>query len=295
MMLPSLLLGLSFAPWNSLPVSLASEVRASPESRIVEPEAGLVPALSLLKKTVRGSQILKQAEQMRIPLELGDVSRTDVTASRMAGGKAEPFRFNVRVVISREKEPVFQAMDLAHELIHAFGPKVNPFDPQLDPLTYVRRGIEGPGGEVEAIRSECAVGRELLDAGTQKLQVKGDSLQLVKARCVAAWKSKDEPLKWVKNFYNLGHFHDDFVSTVSTLNLTTEERIRWRGQVGTRSPMFSSAVTHKPYPLALLEEYIQITRQVCEKAKDRIRSGRSLASESPLFGRCDTVGVRIRP
>lgn len=294
-MLPTLILGWSLGPWSFLPVSFASEFRETREARVSDLEAGLVPALSLLKKTTRGSQILNKAEQMKIPLELGDVSRTDVTASRMSGGKGEPFQFHVRVVISREKEPLFQAMDLAHELVHALGPKLNPFDPQLDPLTYVRRGIEGPGGEVEAIRSECGVGRELLDAGAQKLQVKGDSLLLVKARCVAAWKSKDEPLKWVKNFYSLGHFHDDFVSTVSTLNLTTEERIRWRGQVGTRSPMFSSAVTHKPYPLALLEEYIQITRQVCEKAKDRVRSGRSLASESPLFGRCDTVGVRLRP
>lgn len=279
MLLPFLILGLSLAP----------------DARAIEPDAGLGPALNLLRKTARGSQVLSKAEQMKIPVESGDVSRTDVTASRMSGGKGEPYQFQVRVVISRDKEPIFQAMDLAHELIHAFGPKINPFDPQLDPLTYVRKGIEGPGGEVEAIRSECAVGREFLDAGAQKLQVKGDLLLLVKARCVAAWKSKDEPLKWVKNFYNLGHFHDDFVSTVSTLNLTTEERIRWRGQVGTRSPMFSSAVTHKPYPLALLEEYIQITRQVCDKAKERVRAGRSLASESPLFGRCDTVGVRLRP
>lgn len=251
--------------------------------------------MSLLRKTNRGSQLLKKAEQMNIPVEAGDVSRTDLTASRVSGGKGEPFQFQVRVIISREKDPLFQAMDLAHELIHAFGPKVNPFDPGLDPLSYIRRGIEGPGGEVEAIRSECAVGREFLDAGAAKLQVKSDSLLLLKARCLSAWKSKDEPLKWVKNFYNLGHFHNDFMSTVNTLNLTYDEKLRWRGQVGTRSPMFSSAVTHKPYPLALLEEYIQITRQVCDKAKERIHSGRSLASESPLFGRCDTVGVRLRP
>jgi hypothetical protein len=288
MMFPALILG-----WS---LSLLGPIRAS---QAVEREPGvdpaLGPALSFLKKTSRGSQLLKKAEQLNVPMEAGEVSRTDVTASRMSGGKGDPFQFQVRVVISREKEPLFQAMDLAHELIHAFGPKLNPFDPQLDPLTYVRRGIEGPGGEVEAIRSECALGREFYDAGAEKLSVKSESLHLIKARCIAAWKSKDEPLKWVKNFYNLGHFHDDFVSTVNTLSLTTEERARWRGQIGIRSPMFSSAVTHKPYPLALLEEYIQITRQVCEKAKERVRSGRGLASESPLFGRCDTVGVRLRP
>ncbi len=278
-MLSALLLGLSLAPG----------------ARATDLDGGLDPAMNLLRRTHRGSQLLKKAEQMNIPLAAGEVSRTDVTASRMSGGKGDPFQFQVRVVISREKEPLFQAMDLAHELIHALGPKLNPFDPSLDPLTYVRRGIEGPGGEVEAIRSECAVGREFLDAGAEKLQVKADSLLLLKARCLSAWKSKDEPLKWVKNFYNLGHFHNDFISTVNTLSLTSEERVRWRGQVGIRSPMFSSAVTHKPYPLALLEEYIQITRQVCEKARDRVRSGRNLASESPLFGRCDTVGVRLRP
>lgn len=53
-------------------------------------------------------------------------------------------------------------LDLAHELHHYLHRQVmNPYDASLRPEDFVRGGIEGVGGELEAFEAECRIAWEL--------------------------------------------------------------------------------------------------------------------------------------
>jgi hypothetical protein len=251
----------------------------------------LKAAYALLARTKDGADILKRAEEMGIPISAGPVSKTDITATRTADGKSEEFKFHTRVVIAEDKEPVFQALDLAHELVHATHPKSNPFDPNLDATTYVKHGIEGEGGEAQAIAEECAVGKELTESNFAS-SMKTETVQLVKARCQFVWNTAQDHSRWNKSFYYLGQYYREFMKNVVSLNVPEQAKNDWLEKVEARSPMFSSAVAHKPYPLALLEEYVEITHKVCDRAKASLL-GRSISSVSLLKERCMGVGVEL--
>ncbi len=216
----------------------------------------LVKAVALLESTPTGKAEVAKARELHIPVREGTVSKTEVTAVRVKQGNNEQLKFNTQVLISSNKDLVFQALDMAHELTHAIHPKENPFDPALSAEEYVRHGIEGEGGEAQAIGQECQVGKELI----QQKAVKENFVELIKARCQYVWKTENDPGRWKHSFYQLGQYYQQFVSLI-------------RGKadqfkVETKSPLFASAVAHKPYPLALLEEYVDITRTICNRAKN---------------------------
>lgn len=242
----------------------------------------LSSAIRLLSLTPTGQALLNQAEKAEVPMQIGSVSKTEITATRETRGQSEELKFHSQVLISNSKSAVFQALDLAHELTHAVHPKKNPFDPHLNAEQYIRHGIESDGGEAKAIAQECQVGKELIE--TQK--IKEETVSVIKARCQFAWKSAVDSNAWKKSFYQLGSYYQQFMKTVGKMKLVL--------QVEPMTPLFSSAVTHKPYPVALLEEYIQITKTICERARSTAL-GRQVASLSTGLGmsglenRCNTV------
>ena len=63
-------------------------------------------------------------------------------------------------------------------------------------------------------------------------------------------------------------------------------------RVEARSPQFSSAVAHKPYPVALLEEYLQITQGICNRARNNAltRKIASAGAADLLDERCKDIG-----
>ena len=254
-------------------------------------ESALSDAFRFLNGTQTGAGIHERAKELEIPISLGLVSKTDMIATRKGEGKKEKLRVETRVVVAMNKDPVFQALDLAHELTHATESRPNPFDPKLDPMGYVRSGIEGVGGEASAIRAECTVGKELLQ-GASRFKLKSVTKRLIRARCAASWSAEAEPHRWIESFYNLGHFYSDFLGELKGLRLEPSRFGRWRQKVHAKSPLFSSAVTHKPYPLALLEEYVEITRKVCGRAKEAI--SRSPSSVKEMHSRCQTVGMELK-
>ena len=255
--------------------------------------ADLRNAVNLLSKTELGKRELGEAGRARVPILPGPVSKTDVVATRRKGVDGEEITMESRVIIARDKDAVFQALDLAHELVHAIEPvKTNPFDPTLSPGDYVRSGIEGGGGEAEAIRSECAVGHEFFQSGA-KLGIKAEVLNAIRARCSFAWEEGEDRSHWIRSFYDLGNFYSEFNSILSGLRIPASEKSRWGRATRPRTPLFASAVTHKPYPLALLEEYLQITRKVCGRAKARGSASRDPAMESPLGQRCGVLGIAL--
>jgi hypothetical protein len=260
---------------------------------ILAADAKLKSALTLLARTKEGAEQLKQAEAMGIPIQAGPVSKTDITATRSNSGGTEEFKIQTRVTIAEDKEPVFQALDLAHELVHAIHPKSNPFDPKLNADIYVKHGIEGEGGEAEAIAQECTVGKELTE-GNLASTMKADTINLVKARCQFVWNTSQNKSRWKQSFYFLGQYYHEFMRSVVSLKVNDKTKNDWADRVEARSPMFSSAVAHKPYPLALLQEYVDITHKVCNRAKAS-QIGRSISSVSLLTERCQAVGVDLAP
>jgi hypothetical protein len=239
----------------------------------------LEQAERLLETTESGRQVLEAAREGRITWVLGQVSRTEVTATRTVHDEVETVHYDTRVIISGSKSPVFQALDLAHELVHALRPKENPFHPALKPGDYVVRGIEGEGGEAEAIAYECRVGREWIDRSKSRV-IPEEDLALVRARCGMVWKAMADGEKWKRSFYYLGQHYRDFLDRLTRLEPGSAEMKRWKERLDPRTPIFSSAMAQKPYPLALLEEYLELTRKICS---------RSPASESPFSKRCGTL------
>jgi hypothetical protein len=254
-------------------------------------ESKLTRAFELLAQTKTGAAELKRAKEMHIEIIAGKVSKTDVSVTRSVQGDHENFQFLTKVIVDQEKEPVFQALDLAHELVHATEAKSNPFDPNLDATTYVKHGIEGAGGEAQAIANECAVGKELVEANVS-LQMKPEMIQLIKVRCGFVWKTAANPSRWNQSFYFMGQYYDQFMKNVLSLNVDKKTKQAWFDKVEMKSPMFASAVAHKPYPLALLEEYVSITHTVCDRAKN-FKVGRKIASLSLLKERCSAVGTEL--
>ena len=258
-------------------------------------EPKLKEAIALLNQVKVGSEILSKAKALGIPIEGGLVSKTDVTAQRVTsqgGAHAEELKFQTRVTIALDKAPVFQALDLVHELVHATEAKNNPFDPKLTAISYVQHGIEGAGGEAQAIATECAVGKSF-SSSSFKERLKADTLQLIKARCQFVWNAVPDPIRWTQSFYSLGQYYEGFIENLLSLHRDAKAENNWLVKVDSRSPKFTSAVAHKPYPLALLEEYVAITQKVCNRAK-MSKIGRTLASTVALLkDRCESIGVEL--
>jgi hypothetical protein len=238
--------------------------------------ARLKSALSILDRTATGHAALEQVKQLDIPIKSSAVSKTEIIATRSVSGSEEKLSFQVRVLVAGDKDPVFQALDLAHELVHASHPKKNPFDPNLSASDYVRYGIEGEGGEAQAIAQECKVGKELMNEPAFKKEIKNETFELIKARCQYVWNNENNQSKWKQSFYQVGQHYRQFMSMVANMKLDLK--------VESKTPIFASAVAHKPYPLALLEEYIDITQRIC-------RSNRKIASEAMnvLESRCQSI------
>jgi hypothetical protein len=274
-------------------------------------------AIVLLRQTTAGAEELKNAEALGIPVESGPVSKTDITATRSGTNSDNPqeenLHFVTRVTIAADKEPVFQALDLAHELTHATHAKSNPFDPKLNVVNYIESGIEGEGGEANAIAKECAVGKELSFSASAS-GLNNDTLQLIKARCQFVWNTVENPTAWKKSFYFLGQYYREFMKSAQNLNDATSTKGEWLRQIQAKSPVFFSAVAHKPYPLALLEEYVAITHKVCDRAKAKVLSrtvasaetsglaasvdsviANSILKDSPLKDRCAAVEYGVSP
>ncbi len=242
-------------------------------------ESGLEPAERLLEATSAGRQVLEAARESRIPWGHGQVSRTEVTATRNVHDGVETVHYETRVIISGSKSPVFQALDLAHELVHALRPKENPFHPTLRAGDYVVRGIEGEGGEAEAISYECRVGREWVESVKPSVLSEEDRA-LVRARCGMVWKAMADGQKWKKSFYYLGQHYRDFLERLTRLDPGPVELKWWKERIDPRTPVYTSAMAQKPYPLALLEEYLELTRKICS---------RSPAAETPFSKRCGSI------
>ncbi len=246
---------------------------------------GLASAVQLLSESETGRQLLVQVEknfqlalastppptraQLDVLFKWDQVSRTDAVLTRHFDpktGKEERSR-EVSVHLKRDQPLADLVYDLAHELTHAVaGPNWDPYDPGLTATGYIWTALEGPGGEVDAVVSECRVAREL---------AKSDLI----GRCERyVTRSDIDRDKVREDFYRIGEW-------VPAL----KKRL---GQDASKFPMLSdlpprlySSTGAAPYPVSLLREYDEITAVACDNSRRRYAAtSRNPASESDSAG-----------
>jgi len=239
----------------------------------IHPQVIPVPVQHLLSRTTRGSELLHEFFKSQVQVESGSVSRTEFTALRRVSDPA-PRGWKIVIHLNTSKDDIDQALDLAHELTHALSPRLNPYDPNLTLEGYVEHGIEGPGGEADAIMTECVVGQQLMNS------VDVSDRERIRRRCLTAWNAvedrsdakknknriasltEEKKENWKKSFYAVGEYFG-----------IAKHWLRHVSSLSQESPQFISAMAKRPYPLALIEEYLGISRALCTRVTDRIASG----------------------
>lgn len=246
-------------------------------------------AIELLDRVPSGKRMLLRAENfwkettkegLLKHLAYGPVSRTDAVLTRHyhpETGTEERERF-VTVILRKDQALMDVAMDLAHELTHATTPPTwDPYDPKLTAGKYMHAALEAPGGEIDAVFTECEVAVDFkrdLDLRNTRcdryLILHGEENRLSVDR-----------LKIQSDFYRIGKW-DAFV----------------RGKLGSdailfpllspKAPELYSATGGAPYPVALMREYDELNRVACENVRKRVANRTPAGAEDgrSLGDRC---------
>ena len=224
--------------------------------------------LSILRSSPTGHALLVQATrvwhthteaELLAHFKWGPASKTDAVLVRTYDpltGRESRER-EVTVVLRQDQPLETLILDLAHELVHATSkPEWDPYDEGLTAARYVQVAIEGVGGEVRAVATECQVSFELADR---------DPSQSSFSRCRKYYdpKSKTIVLEAVKrDFYRSGPWAQAFQEAM--------------GKDAVLFPLLSnepvtlySSTGGAPYPASLLEEYKQMTATACENSRKR--------------------------
>jgi hypothetical protein len=237
----------------------------------------LSEVISWLEKTPSGRKVLESAaqhwglqdlSQLTQVLRIGRISKTDAVLTRYYHPDTghEQRERKVSVTIRADQSALEAALDLAHELTHAMhGPSWDPYDPELTVSEYIQNAIEGLGGEAQALMQECRV---ILELAPQS--------KIAQSRC-GKYLSKEGallPQLIVEDFYRVGSAYAELRTALgaqaSRLPLLSDEK----------ASLFSST-GRSPYPVALLQEYREITEIACRNSKQRVSSLRQIASVFP--------------
>lgn len=239
----------------------------------------IAQALVTLNKVPSGAKLLQSAlhvwnydnlADLMNNFRGGDVSRTDTTLTRHFNPKTvQEDRDREVIIFLKLSQSDFEiALDMAHELVHATArPNFDPYDPSLTPGQYIWNAIEGEGGEVDAVFMECTIGMEM--ANLQKLSLKrcqsylSDeySMQTVSKQTVP--KMNREKIR--REFYRVGKWF-------SKLTAKLASEVQLFPVLSSDTLSLYSSTGRSPYPVALLNEYIEITDTACENSQKRLHS-----------------------
>jgi hypothetical protein len=243
--------------------------QAFAQSQQAELHPKLHAAISLLEKSPTGIALMKASDKRlsgwKSHVELGSVSRTDAILTRHFNLElgTEIQERQITIHLKEDQKTADFLLDLAHELTHASaGTHWDPYDPKLSSLQYIRSSIEGPGGEVDALLSECKVAVELAEGGAI-------GFDPTLKRCSRYENRQDTVLE----FYRVGRW-------ASEMKKGLGDRITELRDLSAEEPELFSSTGGAPYPVSLLREYRQLTNAACENSKKRLRSlsGRTPAS-----------------
>ena len=205
-------------------------------------------------------------ESLRERFRWGDASRTDAVLTRHYDSETgQETRERKVTIYLRRGQPMEEMMlDLAHELVHATSrPAWDPYDPKLTAAEYIRVAIEGAGGEVEAVQAECRVSLELFTtrvAGGARLDA--EKTKSLDSRCTRYGGSLAMDVIR-KDFYRVGRWNTELQSRLG------EGARKLLPLLSSEKPSLYSSTGGAPYPVALLEEYRQMTTVACENSRRR--------------------------
>jgi hypothetical protein len=228
---------------------------------------------ALIRKAFKIWNLKSQSELIQV-VKSGPVSRTDAVLTRHFDsdtGKESRER-EVTVYVNDNQSLVNMILDIAHEMVHATSrPSWDPYDPTLTAGQYILSAIDGEGGEVQAVATECRVALEL-----------SKNYQIPTKRCHSYLNSKSQmvdvdPIQ--RDFYRVGQWKDELVKTLG-------RETSLFPKLSNDPPELYSSTGNAPYPVALLKEYQALTQVACENTRHRYSSApqrnpnRSPASES---------------
>lgn len=244
--------------------------------------AGMEELIVALESVPEGAKLVREVAakdpEFRKHLHLGYSSLTESTFSRsysLADGREE-IRVRHEVTVNRKLRFAESVVDLAHELVH-FSQKemLDPYKEGFELSEFVRRGIEGPGGELDALARECLVAWDL----------ERHYKKFPRHELCAPFRSAQggfDREKARRAYYAVGQW---LAEVPSSLRKKFPE-------IHAGPVTFSSSYARKPYPVALAEEYEATRRTACENNRRKYRliaaqsvsgnGGRSPASRSPL-------------
>lgn len=230
--------------------------------------------LGLIAETSEGRALILRAKksdpQFDRLIQVGETSITESVYQRsysILDGK-EQFRIQNSIRLGRNSSRADAALDLAHELTHFIDRRpLNPYDLELNAVDFIRHGIEGEGGELDALEAECKIGWQL--------EAKFAALP-ASENCVK-YRRRDDYFDRAfarRDFYRVGSWLSELKSITEGIPEISEELV-----------VFRSSHTKQPYPVALKQEFEQTVATACENNRRkaiaiREQSGRSLASVS---------------
>lgn len=247
----------------------------------------LEKVVSLLETSAAGKTMIEKAmrvwnlhsrEELFARLKWGSVSKTDAVLIRHYDEETgKESRERIVTVYLRQNQPVTDVMlDLAHELVHATAkPSWDPYDPALTAGSYIHAAIEGEGGEVEAVRVECLVSYEIFGDRSNSLSAARCNRYAVSDQKVAADRIR-------KDFYRVGHWMKDLSKRLGSEGKRFPD-------LSEKHPTLYSSTGGTPYPVALYEEYRQMTAAACENTRRRAPAS-VLASDTPTASNAELAG-----
>ncbi len=213
---------------------------------------------SLVESAQRFWKLESERELPRF-LKWDRASKTDAVLIRHFNPKTGTEEREREVTISlRSAQKIEEVvLDLAHELAHAVSKPVwDPYDAGLTAGDYLFSAIEGRGGEIEAVALECRVALELLPLV--------DSMDV--SRCgpyVQQGRVLTERIR--EDFYRIGSWYPQLTSRLGG------ETARFP-LLSAKAPRLFSSTGHSPYPVALFEEFEQISAAACENSRSRLKT-----------------------
>ncbi|MEK7689789.1 MAG: hypothetical protein AAB425_02085 [Bdellovibrionota bacterium] len=272
---------------------LGASTHPSVARAVVMPE-GWTPvraALSRIESTPEGRRLVEAVfrtwhldtlDALEEKIVLAEFSRTDALITRHfdpATGM-ETREKELQILIRADRTPDELALDLAHELEHAsIAPAWDPYDPALTAGKYMHATIAGPGGEVDALVTECLIARRLLGPSAvanlpERAQVcrnfAGEietALNHSVSRALAAHALLKPPsdfrAKVLRAFFKVGPWY----RSVQTELGAEKEAFPF---LSDEEPDLFSSTGNAPYPAALLREYVSLNRSACENTLRRM-------------------------
>lgn len=202
----------------------------------------------------------------------GNASYTDFTLQREMSGEKIKYHRSRKVVIDRNTSVKRAVHDLAHELVHfIWQDGVNPFDHHNHFSDYLKKNLEGKGGEVDAFMVECKVARQLHPKSWASHYPCKHITE----------KGKISRNKTVKAFYKVGEKEN----LVSFYLKNSKQDFPFLSK---ESPVVIAGISSQPYPFSMLQEFREMRTKVCEQETKRLgRSPASVQDKQQLEALCE--------